>query len=109
MSKNVLGHIDCPTCGGIKTLRITHDKNGDPFGYCSVGASACRQQLRIGGDDLRVESFVARYPWAGQGAAPVAEAATPAAAPKAEKIPVTVTVQKKATFADALMAFGGAK
>ncbi len=106
MLKPVLGHIDCPTCGGIKTMRITQDKNGDPFGYCAIGPAACRQQLRIGGDDLRVESFVAKYPWA-DGKAPVT-----VTAPEQEKKAAPVTpsaVQKKASFADAFKSMGGAK
>ncbi len=112
MLKPVLGHINCPTCGGIATMRITQDKNGDPFGYCAVGPGACRQQLRIGGDDLRVESFVAKYPWAG-GKEPVTVTA-PVPAPKKEAtpaapVPVTAPAPKKATFADALKSLGGAK
>lgn len=69
--KQTLGHIDCPTCGTKNGMRITHDKNGDPFGYSEA---CCNQQLRIGGDRRRVAAFVARYPWAGE--------ATPAPAPK---------------------------
>lgn len=119
MSKSILGHIDCPTCGGKNTMRITQDKNGQPFGYCAITAAACRQQLRIGGDDIRVESFLARYPWAA--AAPENPVTVTVTAPAPMKKPVTVTtpavaaqpvpvpVRKKATFADALSAFGGAK
>lgn len=59
--KAVLGHIDCPSCGAVKGMRITQDKNGAPFGFCEA---ECGQQLRIGGDKRRVRSFVARYPWA---------------------------------------------
>lgn len=44
-------------------MRITHDKNGDPFGYCEA---TCSQQMRIGGDKSRVARFVARHPWAGK-------------------------------------------
>lgn len=59
--KAVLGYIDCPACGTAKGMRITPDKNGDPFGFCEA---ECGQQLRVGGDKRRVRSFVARYPWA---------------------------------------------
>ncbi len=59
--KKILGHIDCPTCGARNGMRITHDKNGEPFGYCEAN---CSQQLRIGGDARRVRAFVDRYPWA---------------------------------------------
>lgn len=40
-------------------MRITEDKNGDPFGYCEAN---CGQQLRIGGDKRRVRDFFNRYP-----------------------------------------------
>lgn len=84
MSREVLGHIDCPTCGTAKGMRITQDKNGDPFGYCEA---ECSQQMRIGGDKRRVKAFVARYPWAMPPAVSVtapapAPAPTPEAAPK---------------------------
>lgn len=61
-ARDVLGHIDCPACGTPGGMRITHDKNGEPFGYCEA---SCNQQLRIGGSRYRVAQFVARYPWAG--------------------------------------------
>lgn len=57
----ILGHIDCPTCGTVRGMRITRDKNGEPFGYCEA---ECSQQLRIGGDARRVRKFLARNPWA---------------------------------------------
>lgn len=55
----LLGHIDCPCCGLIKGMRITEDKNGQPFGYCE---GDCSQQLRIGGDARRVNQFYANHP-----------------------------------------------
>lgn len=58
-----MGHIDCPTCGTAKGMRITQDKNGDPFGYCEA---TCSQQMRIGGDKSRVRRFLERFPWAGE-------------------------------------------
>lgn len=85
-SKAVLGHIDCPTCGTKAGMRVTHDKNGEPFGYCEAN---CSQQLRIGGDKRRVRDFVALYPWA---AAP----GEPVPAPKPAAAPVTVTAPKAA-------------
>jgi hypothetical protein len=57
-------------------MRITHDKNGEPFGFCEA---ECGQQLRVGGDKRRVRAFVARYPWA-------------AGEPVTGTEPVTVTV-----------------
>lgn len=93
----VLGHIDCPTCGTVKGMRVTLDKNGDPFGYCEAN---CSQQMRVGGDRRRVAMFRERYPWAveeapappvtvteGEGAkvGPVTAAPAPAPAPAAQK------------------------
>lgn len=74
----ILGHIDCPTCGTVGGMRITADKNGDPFGYCEA---ECSQQLRIGGDARRVRKFLARYPWAAGGEAETVTDPKPAAAP----------------------------
>jgi hypothetical protein len=59
-------------------MRITHDKNGHPFGYCEA---ECSQQLRIGGDVRRVRKFLARFPWA----------AGPDAGPPSASAPVTGT------------------
>lgn len=126
MEKTILGHIDCPTCGAAGGMRITHDKNQEPFGYCEAG---CGQQLRIGGNPARVRMFVARHPFAGKpGAAPVTVTDTGTVAPekpvtveeraaKANRIgereakPVTEQIQqpqpkRKATFADALGVLG---
>lgn len=81
--REVLGHIDCPTCGTKAGMRITHDKNGHPFGYCE---SNCDQQIRIGGKAHRVAAFLARYPWAAgkAAAAPPAPTVTAPAAPAAK-------------------------
>lgn len=65
--KEILGHIDCPSCGTAKGMRVTHDKNGEPFGYCEA---ECGQQLRVGGDRYRVKAFLARFPWAAKKAEP---------------------------------------
>lgn len=74
-------------------MRVTPDKNGDPFGYCED----CAQQLRIGGDRHRVKRFMERHglkpapdPVTGTGTdpapatkpAPAAVAPVPAPAPK---------------------------
>jgi len=84
MSKTVLGHIDCPTCGKADAMRITADRNGDPFGFCEDG---CGQQLRVGGKPGRVRAFVARYPWAS--ASPVTVTVPePAPAPAPKPVPV---------------------
>lgn len=80
-TRDILGHIDCPTCGTAKGMRITADKNGDPFGFCEAN---CGQQLRVGGDKRRVRDFVARHPWA----------AAPGTGPEPAQKPVTVTAPK---------------
>lgn len=61
MAGEIKGHIDCPTCGTKGGMRITLDKNGDPFGFCEA---TCSQQMRIGGSPDRVRRFLALYPWA---------------------------------------------
>lgn len=73
MVKAVLGHIDCPTCGTKGGMRITMDRNGEPFGFSEA---CCNQQLRVGGDKRRVAAFVERYPWAAGQPAPAAPAPT---------------------------------
>jgi hypothetical protein len=96
--KTILGRIDCPSCGYKDGMRVTHDKNSNPFGYCDA---SCGQQLRIGGDPRRVRDFIARHPWA-------------AGVEKQEKISVTVTentqpenqVKGKGKFTDALGVLG---
>ena len=82
MSKETLGHITCPACGTANAMRVTHDKNGEPFGYCEDG---CNAQLRIGGKPRRVAAFLKLYPWAAGKAAPTAP--TPAPAPEAAPAP----------------------
>jgi hypothetical protein len=94
-ARDILGNIDCPTCGTAGGMRITHDKNGEPFGYCEA---ECSQQMRIGGDARRVRKFVERHPWA---AAPGTVTAPPSAPapvtePQAIKKPVTVTAPEPA-------------
>lgn len=59
---DVLGRIDCPACGAADGVRVTQDRNGDPFGFCDA---SCGLQLRIGGNAGRVRQFVERHPWAG--------------------------------------------
>ena len=95
-NERVLGHIDCPTCGTVGGMRITHDKNGDPFGYCEA---ECSQQLRIGGDARRVRKFLARHPWAAGGDEP---AAAPAAKPVTAPAPAPAKSRSLGVF-DALM------
>lgn len=53
MAKEILGRLDCPVCGHDHGIRITPDRNGEPFGYCEE----CGVQLRIGGDRGRVAAF----------------------------------------------------
>lgn len=103
----ILGHIDCPTCGTAGAMRITRDKNGDPFGFCEAG---CNQQMRIGGSAHRVRAFVKRYPWAAPPApeaAPAPAPAAPAAAPaKPAAAPAPAKKRGGAGFFDSLL--GGA-
>lgn len=80
LKREILGHIKCPVCD--HEMRITPDKNGEPFGYCEVG---CNLQLRIGGNAYRVGKFIARYPWAKPGAVPGQVA--PKVAPAQEVVP----------------------
>lgn len=84
--REILGHIDCPSCGTKGGMRVTLDKNREPFGFCEA---ECNQQLRIGGSPRRVALFVALYPWASGKAAPVTVTDTekPKAEPKAEPVP----------------------
>lgn len=98
--KETLGHIDCPTCGTAGGMRITRDKNGDPFGYSEA---CCNQQLRIGGDRRRVAAFVARYPWA----ADTPPAPAPKNAPEAAPAPAPKPARKAGPF-DFLMPGGAA-
>jgi hypothetical protein len=57
--KVILGRITCPSCGEQEAMRITTDKNGAPFGYCDMN---CEVQLRLGGNQLRVKSFLLKHP-----------------------------------------------
>ena len=80
---NLLGHINCPVCGYTKGMKITEDKNGEPFGFCEEN---CDAQLRIGGKLHRVKKFYQLYPdikRPGE-APPVAAAAVPVAPPKVD-------------------------
>lgn len=92
--KKVMGYIDCPSCGTKGGMRITHDKNGDPFGFCEA---TCDQQLRIGGSPRRVRAFLARFPWASGEPVTVTVTGTDAEIRAAVvAVPVTVTAAKPA-------------
>jgi hypothetical protein len=69
-------------------MRITHDKNGDPFGYCET---TCNQQMRIGGEKSRVARFLARFPWAAKPVTVTAPEPVPSPV-KAVAVPVPATV-----------------
>lgn len=56
---DLLGHINCPSCGTPGGMRITEDKNGSPFGYCEAN---CSQQMRVGGTPHRIAQFYKTYP-----------------------------------------------
>lgn len=102
MDKRVLGYIDCPTCRTEGGMRITHDKNGHPFGFCTA---RCRQQLRVGPDADRVADFVANYPFA---TAKPAAAPAPAPAPAVVAAPAPApAARKRSGLADALQFLGG--
>jgi hypothetical protein len=57
--KTIYGRIDCPCCRTKEGVRITKDKNGDPFGYCDA---KCEVQIRLGGKAFRVGEFAKAYP-----------------------------------------------
>jgi hypothetical protein len=68
MSRESLGHIDCPHCGHKAGMRITLDKSGAPFGFCEAN---CNGQMRVGGNAARVAAFYRNNPHLKQpGAAP---------------------------------------
>lgn len=95
----VLGHIDCPSCKSVGTMRITHDKNGDPFGFCEADLEAlgvCAQQLRVGGNKGRVKKFIEGHPWAAAPGTGQAAPAAPVTATPAPEKPVPVTAKKPA-------------
>lgn len=55
----MLGRVDCPCCGYDMGMRVTLDKNDEPFGYCE---GRCNVQIRIGGSKYRVDLFYQRHP-----------------------------------------------
>lgn len=90
--REILGHIDCPACGTKGGMRITHDKNGDPFGFCEA---ECNQQMRVGGSARRVALFLKMYPWAGEKKSVSVPVQVQEKQPeKPAQIPVTVTAEK---------------
>lgn len=113
--KTILGYIDCPGCGAPHGMRITNDKNGHPFGFCTAN---CGQQLRVGPNAERIAHFRKRYPWAEpKEAAPEGPAAAPAGPPadaKPAPAPVPAPAPKKpasaaparSSMADALAFLG---
>lgn len=87
-------------------MRITRDKNGDPFGYCE---STCNQQMRVGGNAHRVGLFMKRYPWAaGQTAEPKAPVSVtePKEAQKQEQETKQSSAPKGGSLGEALAAWG---
>lgn len=111
--RTLLGHIDCPTCGMTAGMRITEDKNGEPFGYCEAN---CGQQLRIGGDKRRVRDFFQRHPTMQRrhDDAPAVTEQTPEAEPPAAAMPAPAAAAKgktkaepRSAMADALRLLGG--
>ncbi|MDD2932757.1 MAG: hypothetical protein PHO76_02620 [Methylotenera sp.] len=57
--KTIYGRIDCPCCKTKDGVRITKDKNGEPFGFCDA---KCEVQIRLGGKAYRVGEFKKAYP-----------------------------------------------
>lgn len=84
MSREILGHIDCPHCGHEAGMRITLDKSGAPFGFCEAN---CNGQMRIGGNAARVAAFYRKHPHLKQpgAAAPEIEPKTTSTAPEPKK------------------------
>lgn len=62
----LLGHIDCPTCGHPE-MEVRLDKNGNPYAWCQM----CTQQLLTHGGD-RGEKLLARTRKLGATPAPAA-------------------------------------
>ncbi len=58
MSKEILGRMSCPCCGFADGVRVTPDRNNQPFGFCEE----CGFQMRIGGSLPRVRAFYKRHP-----------------------------------------------
>ncbi len=105
----ILGYIDCPTCGTDDGMRITRDKNGHPFGWCE---KSCGQQLRVGPDPRRVRDFFKLYPQlTGRTDEPAtAKPARSAPAPVTETIippaPAAAPAKKRNSFDDVAAIFG---
>lgn len=55
---DILGFIACMVCKSPNSVRVSPDKNGEPFGYCE----ACKMQYRIGGNPNRVNQFKESHP-----------------------------------------------
>lgn len=109
-NRDLLGHIDCPTCGHSAGMRIAEDKNGEPFGYCEAN---CSQQMRIGGDKRRVAEFFDNHPSIRRpgGAVTVTEKNAPeepAAKAPAEPVPAqkTPVIVRRSALADAMNFMG---
>ncbi|CDN87497.1 hypothetical protein [Hydrogenophaga intermedia] len=103
--KVVRGYIDCPSCGTPGGMRITSDKNGDPFGFCTA---TCRQQLRVGPDPERVALFEANHAKRLATAAPAPAPAAPVAAPApVAEPPPPPAAPKRTGLADALHFMAG--
>jgi hypothetical protein len=78
-------------------MRITHDKNEEPFGFCDAN---CGVQLKIGGRLMRVRAFINRYSWAAK------KEVTPTEKPVTVTESVKPSEKKRASFADALGMLG---
>lgn len=97
-SKIVYGRISCPHCHMIDAMRITADKNGQPFGFCDLN---CGGQLKIGGNPFRVNKFFEAHPGIAKAMKGEQE---PERTPEIQaEIPVTVTDKKTGFSLDQLM------
>ena len=92
--KIIYGRITCPHCHMPDGMRVTADKNGQPFGFCDAN---CGGQLKIGGNPYRVNKFFEAHP----GIA-TAMKGEPEQSEKAPEIPVTGTGQKSGFSLDQL-------
>lgn len=103
----ILGYIDCPTCGTDDGMRITRDKNGHPFGWCE---KSCGQQLRVGPDPRRVRDFFKLYPQlTGRTAEPVKIARAEPPVVPAQVQPIAAAekqAKKRSSFDDVAELFG---
>lgn len=93
--KTIYGRIDCPCCKTKDGVRITKDKNGEPFGFCDA---KCEVQIRLGGKAYRVGEFAKAYPEINKAMQGEAVTVTDTAKQQQEKAPEPEKAVKKSGF-----------